>query len=214
MATVVGNAGNATRLLRTVDATPTNRLGADSQIVLPALVIGGTILTGMALEFAPLTTIAALAAIVVALVSPAVGLATDCVHGAAPAAARHPGARIQRDPRRGRGARLRLPPPDRSASAPPDRADPAPVGFVLYVGVQQTPEMVAGYAGSVGLPFVLHLQGVAHRVRRRLGGGVRAPRTKPLPLPRHRTGLGRTCRRSSPSSRSTIQRSVHRSPGC
>ena len=75
MATVVGNAGNATRLLRTVDATPTNRLGADSRIVLPALVIGGTILTGMALEFAPLTTIAALAAIAVALVSPAVGLA-------------------------------------------------------------------------------------------------------------------------------------------
>jgi len=146
----VGNAGNATRLLRTVDATPTNRLGADSRIVLPALVIGGTILTGMALEFAPLTTIAALAAIAVALVSPAVGLALIAFMGPLqpPLVIPAPGFNALLVGAAVLGCVYRLP-----IDRPRIRLT-APIllliGFVLYVAVQQTPEMVAGFTGSVG----------------------------------------------------------------
>ena len=150
MATVVGNAGNATRLLRTVDATPTNRLGADSLFVVPALVIGGAIVAGMALEFAPLTTVAALAAMGVALVSPAVGLALIAFMGPLqpPLVIPAPGfnALLVAAAVLGCVYRLPLDRPRISLSAPMLLL----IGFVLYVAVQQTPEMVAGYTGSVG----------------------------------------------------------------
>jgi hypothetical protein len=150
LATVVGNAGNATRLLRTVDATPTNRPGADSRIVVPALVIGGAILAGMALEFAPLTTVAALAAIVVALVAPAVGLALIAFMGPLqpPLVIPAPGFNAILVGAAVLGCVYRLPidRPRISLTAPMLLL----IGFVLYVAVQQTPEMVAGYTGSVG----------------------------------------------------------------
>jgi O-antigen ligase len=150
LATVVGNAGNATPLLRTVDATPTNRLGADSRIVGPALVIGGAILAGMALESTPLTTVAALAAIFVALISPVVGLALIAFMGPLqpPLVIPAPGFNALLVAAAVLGCVYRLP-----IDRPRIRFN-APMllltGFVLYVAVQQTPEMVAGYTGSVG----------------------------------------------------------------
>ncbi len=150
MATVVGNPGDATRLLRTVDATPANRLGANSRIVVPALVIGGTILAGMALEFAPLTTAAALAAFGAALVAPAVGLALIAFMGPLqpPLVIPPPSFNAILVAAAVLGCVYRLPidRPRISLTTPLLLL----IGFVLYVAVQQTPEMVAGYTGSVG----------------------------------------------------------------
>lgn len=150
MARVVGDADRATPLLRTIPASPMNRWGADWRIVVPALALGGAIVVGMALDLAPLTTAGSLAAIVVALIAPAVGLATIAFMGPLPPPLVIPapgfnailvGAVVL-------GCIYRLP-IDRPRIRPT-----APIlmlsGFVLYVGIQQTPEMVAGYAGNLG----------------------------------------------------------------
>ncbi len=118
--------------------------------MVPALAIGGAILAGMALEFAPLTIIAALAAIVVALVAPAVGLALIAFMGPLqpPLVIPAPGFNAILVGAAVLGCVYRLPfdRPRISLTAPMLLL----IGFVLYVAVQQTPEMVAGYTGRVG----------------------------------------------------------------
>jgi O-antigen ligase len=112
------------------------------------MVIGGAIVAGMALEFAPLTIIAALAAIVVALVAPAVGLALIAFMGPLqpPLVIPAPGFNALLVGAAVLGCVYRLPidRPRMSLTAPMLLL----IGFVLYVAVQQTPEMVAGYTGS------------------------------------------------------------------
>jgi O-antigen ligase len=118
--------------------------------VVPALVIGGAIVAGMALQFAPLTIVAALAAIVVALVAPAVGLALIAFMGPLqpPLVIPAPGFNAILVGAAVLGCVYRLPidRPRISLTAPMLLL----IAFVLYVAVQQTPEMVAGYTGPVG----------------------------------------------------------------
>jgi len=151
VATAVGNVRPPAPLSRAVQASSTGRLRGDVRIVVPALVIGGAILAGMGLNVAPLTLAGALAAIVAGLVAPPVGLATIAFMGPLqpPMVIPSPpgfnailvGAVVL-------GCVYRLP-----IDRPRIRLA-APIlpllGFVLYVWAQQTPEMVAGYAGESG----------------------------------------------------------------
>jgi O-antigen ligase len=152
LTTFLGDAGKASRLSRTVDAWPTSRLGADSRIVVAGLVIGGAIVAGMGWNIPLLTTVASLAAVVSALVAPAVGLATIAFMGplAPPLVIPAPGFNLVLVGAVLLGCVYRLPIDRQRISLT------TPVllllGFVLYVGVSQTPEMIAGYGppGSVG----------------------------------------------------------------
>lgn len=150
MATVVGTAELARSPTRPPEASPRQRVRSDVRTVAPALVIGAAIVAGMALNLAPLTGMAALAAMLLALVSPAAGLAIIAFMGPLqpPLVIPAPGFNALLVGAAVMGCIYRLP-IDR-----PRLVVSAPflllAAFVLYVGVQQTPEMVAGYSGSTG----------------------------------------------------------------
>lgn len=150
MEPAAGNIGNVTRLRRTIHAPPTRRWGADARVVIPALAIGGTIVAGMGWNVAPLTTLGALSAIVVAIAAPAVGLATIAFMGplTPPLVVPPPGFNAILVGALVLGCVYRLPidRPRISLTAPILLV----LAFVLYVGAQQAPEMLAGYAGNVG----------------------------------------------------------------
>jgi O-antigen ligase len=150
VARVIGNTGQVTRPSRLVHASPSSRWSADFRIVIPALAIGGCIVAGMGWNVAPLTTVGALAAIVVALVAPAIGLATIAFMGTLqpPLVIPAPGfnAILVGAVLFGCVYRLPIDRPRIRLTVPMLLL----IGFVLYVGVQQTPEMIAGYAGDLG----------------------------------------------------------------
>ena len=150
MTRVVGNTGQATRLLRPVHASRTSGWSADLRTVIPALAIGGSIVAGMALNFAPLAAVGALAAFVAGLISPAVGLATIAFMAPLqpPLVIPAPGFNAILVGAVVLGCVYRLP-IDRPRIIP-TASILLLIGFVLYVAVQQTPEMVAGYAGNLG----------------------------------------------------------------
>ena len=142
--------GRVASIRRPLDALATRDWASDLRIALPALAIGGAIVAGMGWNIAPLTTLGAVSAIVAAVAAPAVGLATIAFMAplAPPLVIPAPGFNAALVGAVVLGCVYRLP-----IDRPRIRLAPAIlllIGFVLYVGVQQMPEMVAGYAGSLG----------------------------------------------------------------
>lgn len=150
MATAVGTSGRAASPSRASPVAPLLHPDKDLRVVVPALAIGGVILVGMGWGIAPLATVGALAAIAASLVAPAVGLATIAFMGPLqpPLVIPSPGFNAILVGAVILGCIYRLP-----IDRPRIRLT-APMlpllGFVLYVAVQQTPEMATGYAGDQG----------------------------------------------------------------
>jgi O-antigen ligase len=151
VATFVQNRGEVGSLSRPDHAAGMRGWGTDVRIVAVALVIGGAIVAGMAWNIAPLTTLGVLAAIVVALLAPPVGLALIAIMGPLqpPLVVPSPpgfnavlvGAVVL-------GCVYRLP-----IDRPRIRlTGPFLVllAFVVYVWAEQTPDMIAGYVGDRG----------------------------------------------------------------
>ena len=150
MSGAIANTGQVIRESDFVHDSPARRTSADTRAVVAALVVGISIVVGMGLGATLLTALAAVAAIVLALVAPAVGVATIAFMGSLqpPLVIPAPGFNAILVGAAALGCVYRLP-IDR-----PRLRVTAPVlllaGFVLYVAVQQTPEMVAAYAGDLG----------------------------------------------------------------
>lgn len=150
MASFAGTVHHVTGRGGAVRHSVPGRSKPDLAIAVPALAIGGTILAGMALNVSALTTVGALAAIGVAVVAPGIGLATIAFMGTfqPPLVIPAPGFNAVLVAAALLGCVYRLP-----IDRPRIRLT-APIllltGFVLYVGMQQTPEMIAGYAGGLG----------------------------------------------------------------
>ena len=137
--------------------------GSDAPVLLAAGSITAAIVVGMAANAGPLATIAAIGAILAAIVSPAVGLAILAFTATLqpPAGVPAPGFASLLVGATLLGCVYRLP-----IDRPRPRAN-APLllltAFVLYVTVQQLPEMASGYAGrqdhAVGYLFFQLLTG-------------------------------------------------------
>lgn len=150
MTRVIGNVGHVPSTWGSVDASSKSRLSIDARIVLGVLAIVGLIVVGMGWNLTPVTAIGALAGIVAALVAPPVGLGVLVFMGALqpPLVIPAPGFNAILVAALLLGCLYRLP-----IDRPRIRLT-APIllsfSLVLYVGVQQTPEMASGYAGTLG----------------------------------------------------------------
>jgi hypothetical protein len=150
MATAIGRqAHEAARSIPMAPAAVDSR-ESDRWIIPVAAPIVAAIVLGMALDIAPLATVAAIAAIVVALIAPIIGLAIlgFMVALVPPPSIPAPGFDTILVGAILLGCIYRLPidRPKTRASAPLLIV----VAYVLYVLVQQLPEMLGGYAGQDG----------------------------------------------------------------
>ena len=150
MTRVAGDASFIARESQVLRASPSIRSSEDARIVATALAIGGCIVAGMGWNIPMLTTAGALAAIAAALVAPAAGLAIIAFMGplTPPLVLPPPGFNAILVGAVLLGCVYRLP-----IDRPRIRLT-APIAllaaFMIYVGAQQVPEMVAGYAGTLG----------------------------------------------------------------
>ena len=131
--------------------TRVGRLGpSEYRPLLAALPIAAAIVAGMALDLAPLMTGGALVAFVAAIVSPPTGLAIVALMAPlkSPLVIPSPGFNTVLVGATLLGCVYRLPidRPTLRASAPLMLL----LGFVLYVSVQQMPELLSGYSGTDG----------------------------------------------------------------
>jgi hypothetical protein len=125
-------------------------LSSDSLVLAAALALGGAMVAGMALDAGPVVTLAAYLAILAGVVSPGIGLATLVFMATlkSPAMVPAPGFNSILVAAILLGCIYRLP-IDR-----PQMRIGLPflflLGYVLYVAVQQLPEMASGYTGDEG----------------------------------------------------------------
>jgi len=122
----------------------------DTLVVLASAALGGGIVLGMAFDIGPLVTLAAFAAIAASLVSPGVGLAVLAFMAPLkpPASVPAPGfdAAMVGGILLGCIYRLPIDRPRLRVSLPAILL----VGFILFVTISQTPDMLTGWAGTVG----------------------------------------------------------------
>lgn len=145
---IQARAGFGERRHRTVPLAGDWFRGSDAQVLLVAGALTATIVVGVSSGIAPLATLGALAAIVVAIVSPAVGLAVLAFTATMqpPAGLPAPGFVTILVGATVLGCIYRLP-----IERPRPRISYPLLllgAFVLYVTVQQLPEMLSGYAGQ------------------------------------------------------------------
>lgn len=182
MANLTASSGEVARPSRYVHPASTSRWSDNARIVIPALAIAGAIIVGMGWGITPLTVVGASAAIIVAIVAPAIGLATIALMGSLqpPLVIPAPGFNAILVAALALGCVYRLPidRPQIRVAMPMLLV----IGFVLYVGVQQSPQMIAGYVGDLGYLVYSNSRELVTGFGLVLAAGFVLARRQPLPF--------------------------------